>query len=96
MENGTSSGDRLGEGNGDANALDLNETHIVPGAGDVGITTAGTRLECTRFLEHPHLHPHLHLHTHPHPAQPNHVKLLDNFAAFGSTSTIFNIVTLCI
>ena len=33
MENGTSSGDRLGEGNGAAIALDLDETHIVPGAG---------------------------------------------------------------
>ena len=33
MENGTSSGDRLGEGNSSAIALDFNETHIVTGAG---------------------------------------------------------------
>ena len=33
MENGTNSGDRLGEGNSSAIALDFNETHIVTGAG---------------------------------------------------------------
>ena len=33
MENGTKSGDRLGEGNSSAIAFDFNETHIVTGAG---------------------------------------------------------------
>ena len=33
MENGTSSGHRLGEGNSSAIALEFDETHIVTGAG---------------------------------------------------------------
>jgi len=64
MENGTSSGDRLGEGNSSAIALDFNETHIVTGAGcgNQSLLWEGSS-ECTRLLQHrpqTHSHPHLH------------------------------------
>ena len=68
MENGTrSSGDRLGEGNGDAIALDLHEIHIVPGAGCGNHYCGKARVHEASGAPasapaHLHLHQHLHLH----------------------------------